>query len=150
PGGQIFLDSIPHKTPRAKLTSSQTDQLGFFDGDYEIPKDIQARRGQEQFRKILIQTYHHCLITGCEAKDALEAAHIRPYKDEIEGQKLPNGLLLRADIHTLFDLYKIAIEPERLSVIVHKDIEISYGKYHNSVLLCPPKTAEFICRPLLK
>ena len=42
-----------------------------------IAKAIAGRRGQETFRKLLLQTYQHCLITGCDAEDVLEAAHTR-------------------------------------------------------------------------
>lgn len=55
------------------------------------------------------------MVTGCTILDLLEAAHIVPYRGD-EYNDSQNGLLLRADIHTLFDLNLIWIEPETLRV----------------------------------
>ncbi len=75
-----------------------------------LRRQIEARRGQPEFRKNLLKAYKYkCAITGCDAEEALEAAHIVPYSEE-ENYDLENGLLLRADIHTLFDLRLINIK----------------------------------------
>jgi predicted restriction endonuclease len=48
----------------------------------------------------------------------LEAAHLRPYRGE--GDNHPsNGLLLRSDLHTLFDLGLIGINPEDHTIVIH-------------------------------
>ena len=76
-----------------------------------IIRSIAQRRGQPKFREDLLKAYESkCAITGCDAQEALEAAHIIPYS-ETENNHLSNGLLLRADLHTLFDLNLIAIDP---------------------------------------
>ncbi len=49
-----------------------------------------------------------CCVTGCTLKDALEAAHIAPYRGD-HSHRIQNGLLLQADIHTLFDLGLLVI-----------------------------------------
>ena len=54
-------------------------------------------------------------MTGCTVFAVLEAAHIKPYQGENDNHP-QNGLLLRADIHTLFDLNLLGIQPERLQV----------------------------------
>jgi putative restriction endonuclease len=70
---------------------------------------VARRRGQAAFRAALLEAYGgKCCITGCALKDALEAAHIVPYLGE-HSQHIQNGLLLRADIHTLFDLGLLVI-----------------------------------------
>lgn len=70
---------------------------------------VARRRGQATFRAALLEAYGgKCCITGCALKDALEAAHIIPYLGE-HSQHVQNGLLLRADIHTLFDLGLLVI-----------------------------------------
>ncbi len=56
-----------------------------------------------------------CAITNCNAEAALEAAHIIPYV-KTENNEPSNGLLLRADLHTLFDLNLIAIHPETMKL----------------------------------
>ncbi len=81
-----------------------------------VLRAIKVRRGQAAFRKKLIKRYGPtCMVTGCKIVDLLEAAHIVPYRGD-EYNNAQNGLLLRADIHTLFDLNLIWIEPETLRV----------------------------------
>jgi putative restriction endonuclease len=50
-----------------------------------------------------------CAITDCEIDDVLEAAHISPYSGRSSDQ-VCNGLLLRADVHTLFDCGLLAFD----------------------------------------
>lgn len=65
---------------------------------------VAQRRGQGTFRAKLLEAYGgRCAITGSNATAVLEAAHILPYRGDHTNQ-VDNGLLLRADIHTLFDL----------------------------------------------
>ena len=73
--------------------------------------EIVRRRGQAKFRKTLLEAYNSkCVVTGCDAAEALEAAHITPYLGE-ETNHPQNGLLLRADIHSLFDLGLLSVDP---------------------------------------
>ena len=70
-----------------------------------------ARRGQAGFRAALLEAYGgRCAVTGFDAVPALEGAHLRPYRGP-ESNHVTNGLLLRADIHTLFDLGLLAFDP---------------------------------------
>lgn len=83
-----------------------------------INRAIVLRRGQPSFRKLLLTAYNgKCAITGCNAPDALEAAHILGYRGNYSN-KTNNGLLLRADIHTLFDLRLLAVETEDMTCVV--------------------------------
>lgn len=87
-----------------------------YDERETILKAIKIRRGQQDFRKELLKKYNStCIITGCKIVEILEAAHINPYRGEKENH-ISNGLLLRADIHTLFDLDLLAINPENFAV----------------------------------
>lgn len=99
-----------------------------------VVRQIRERRGQQQFRDSLRERYgDRCLVTGCEVLAVLEAAHISPYRGE--GDNHPeNGLLLRADIHTLFDLDLIGIEPDRLQVELHPAIANEYGNLSGTTL----------------
>ncbi len=113
-----------------------------------ISRSIAQRRGQPKFRKDLLEAYgYRCAITGCDAEEALEAAHIIPYC-ETEDNAIYNGLLLRADIHTLFDLNLIAIAPgdnypndiDSLTVhIAPSLLQTSYGELHNNPIKLLPK-----------
>jgi len=81
-------------------------------------RNIVQRRGQQSFRQALIDAYDgHCAITGCDVVDVLEGAHIHPYRGE-ETNHPSNGLLLRTDVHTLFDLGLLTIRPEDLRVVL--------------------------------
>lgn len=65
---------------------------------------VAQRQGQGAFRAKLLEAYNErCAITGCNAVAVLEAAHILPYRGE-HTHRVDNGLLLRSDLHTLFDL----------------------------------------------
>lgn len=88
---------------------------------------ICARRGQQSFRAKLLDVFgRRCPITGCEVVDVLEAAHIRPYRGPNDNHP-SNGLLLRSDVHTLFDLNLIGIEPSTL--IVRVDAAVNRSPY---------------------
>ncbi len=100
-------------------------------------QQIKKRRGQSQFRNILLKRYGgRCAVTGCSVVAVLEAAHIDPYRGE-GNNHFGNGLLLRADIHTLFDLNLLGIEPNDLRVELHPDIAEKYGKLVRKILGCP-------------
>jgi putative restriction endonuclease len=87
------------------------------DGRERILASIVRRQGQGEFRRRLLEAYDgRCAITGCDVVDALEAAHIVPYRGP--GSNHPsNGLLLRADLHTLFDLGLLSINSDDMVVV---------------------------------
>lgn len=91
------------------------------DGDSRpnVLREIKARRGQRAFRNALRLRYgDQCQVSRNELLELLEAAHIQPYRGD-EDNHPDNGLLLRADLHTLFDLDLLGIEPERRLVRLH-------------------------------
>lgn len=96
-------------------------------GRNQVIEGIIRRRGQPAFRQQLLAAYEYrCAITGCNAIDALEAAYIVPYRGKATHHP-SNGLLLRADLHTLFDLGKLAIDTRTMTVVLADDItESSY------------------------
>ena len=74
-------------------------------------------------------------MTGCRVVDVLEAAHISPYRGP-EDHNSQNGLLLRSDIHTLFDLDLLGINPETLSVELHPVLFLEYGYLADRRITC--------------
>jgi hypothetical protein len=108
-----------------------------------IAASIVRRRGQPEFRRKLLAAYkNHCLISACDSADALEAAHIRPYCGEASNH-ITNGVLLRADLHTLFDLGKISIDAKSQTVVISEDLKKSvYGKLHGGSINLPSNTAD--------
>lgn len=92
------------------------------DGRERIHREVVLRRGQTKFRNALITAYEgQCAISGCKIKEILEAAHITPYMGE-ETNNITNGLLLRADLHTLWDVGFIAVDPDELKIWVSPKI----------------------------
>jgi putative restriction endonuclease len=81
-----------------------------------VLQEISLRRGQPQFRERLIRRYGlRCQISGYDFSPAIEAGHILPYAAGYDNGA-GNGLLLRSDLHTLFDLGFIGIDPTTLRV----------------------------------
>lgn len=103
---------------------------------------IASRQGQYQFRQILLQAYkYRCAITGFDADVALEAAHIIPYV-ETQNNAPSNGLLLRADLHTLFDLNLIAINPDSLQINLAPSLQTTeYRSLQGKQLRIPEEEA---------
>ena len=87
----------------------------------QITRSIASRKGQRSFRNRLIRRYGaSCMVTRCGLIDIVEAAHIWPYRGPKDNHA-ENGLLLRADIHTLFDLDLLGVEPDSMTVRLHPD-----------------------------
>jgi hypothetical protein len=85
------------------------DPTSLEDGRHKTWAAINRRQGQPAFRRSLVRAYGGCCaITDCAIEALLEAAHILPYRGP-ETNDVRNGLLLRADIHTLFDLGAVMI-----------------------------------------
>lgn len=72
--------------------------------------EVAVREGQDQFRLALLEAYdHRCAVTGTDAVETLDAAHIYPYRGPASNH-VSNGLVLRADVHRLFDRGGLAID----------------------------------------
>ncbi len=100
----------------------QNQQIRYLDGEaqrldeervrYGKETTIKPRLGQGAFRVLVTDAYNRsCAITGEHSLPALEAAHIKPY-NESGPHAVNNGLLLRSDIHRLFDRGYITVTPE--------------------------------------
>jgi putative restriction endonuclease len=84
---------------------------------YGEPILVRPRLGQGSFRILVTDAYERrCAVTAERVLPVLEAAHIRPYAAGGE-HRVDNGLLLRSDLHTLFDRGYLTVTPElRLEV----------------------------------
>lgn len=107
------------------------------DAKEKISQSIVIRRGQSTFRKNLIEAYRgKCAVTGTNVLETLEVAHIFPYNG-IKTNHVTNGLLLRADIHTLFDLGLLGVNKDYVVVVSSSLNGSDYAKYHGKKIRLP-------------
>ncbi len=131
---------------QAKLYSYSTRDTEIIrevsEGDrYGSPQMILPRIGQGTFKVMVTEAYHRrCAITGEKTLPVLEAAHIQPYSQS-GPHLINNGLLLRRDVHTLFDRGYITINPE-LHIEISKRIKEDYGNGREYYALHGKKLAE--------
>jgi hypothetical protein len=109
--------------------------------DYRRLAAIRVRRGQAKFRADLIGAYGgKCAVSGTRIEDLLEAAHIVPHAWGTN-YRVSNGLLLRADIHTLYDLHLLSVD-EWYRAHLSKRLQMSeYRLYHGATLRTLPTTS---------
>jgi len=84
---------------------------------FGAPQLVRPRLGQGTFRVAVTAAYGGaCAVSGEHSLPTLEAAHIRPYTHD-GPHDVPNGLLLRADIHRLFDAGYVTVTPDLRFVV---------------------------------
>ncbi|WMY76430.1 HNH endonuclease signature motif containing protein [Buttiauxella selenatireducens] len=99
-----------------------------------VIRQIKQRRGQKAFRDSLITQAAQCAVSNCAIVDILEAAHITAYKNDTHNH-ISNGLLLRCDMHTLYDLDLFSIEPDSFLIYFAPQIQDKeYTRYHGKKL----------------
>jgi len=119
------------------------DPTGQEDARARVLREVVQRRGQRKFRKSLLEAYGgRCAITGCPVVPLLEAAHITPYLGP-DTNAIKNGILLRADIHTLWDLGLLAVDPDTGEVWVSPEVDDpTYRMLSGQPLKHPAHTAQ--------
>jgi len=90
------------------------------DADRERRMALQKMRpGQQAFRAAaMLRHGGRCVVTKCSVPEALEAAHVIPHTGEPLFEHPENSLVLRRDIHALFDAFLISIHPQTSEVAV--------------------------------
>ena len=110
------------------------------DGKKQLLRNVAIRQGQSKFRESLLEAYQgRCAITRTAIPAILQAAHIIPY-DGKKTNNVPNGLLLRSDIHNLFDLGILRINPDSMQIEISEELSDSdYAKLNKRELYQPNK-----------
>jgi len=114
---------------------------------YGTPRPIAPRLGQGTFRVAVTDAYGRaCAVTGEHSLPVLEAAHIRSYASD-GPHEVANGILLRADLHRLFDQGYLTITTEHRLEVSHRlrqdyDNGRSYYPLHGSKLALPRRGDE--------
>ena len=104
-------------------------------------RQVRKRQGQGPFRARLLQHYSgECAVTGESCVDVLEAAHIQPFAAS-EDHDVTNGLLLRSDLHTLFDLHLIGVDAKGKLVVSPQVASATYRALHGAKLFLPKSTS---------
>jgi hypothetical protein len=138
-----LLDLLDRVAP-ARHPKVAEDVLSPFDPEHEedgrrrILRAITERQGQGAFRAEVLAAYGgQCAISRCQCVDVLDAAHIVPYNGE-KTNDIRNGLLLRTDLHTLFDRHRLAVDPQTMTVVVDPSIDDrSYRIFDGKKLTLP-------------
>lgn len=93
-----------------------------------VEASIVAREGQGAFRKGLLDAYRErCAITGI-SEPVLDAAHIRRYMGR-HSNAPSNGVLLRTDLHTLFDKHLLTIVYDAGTYLVRVSDDLGADMY---------------------
>jgi putative restriction endonuclease len=99
------------ETVNAHMMRAQAPDIAETGARFGEPHLIRPRLGQGAFRVLVTDIYQRrCAVTQERTLPALEAAHIRPYGDG-GTHEARNGLLLRRDIHSLFDAGYVTVTP---------------------------------------
>jgi hypothetical protein len=113
------------------------------DSRRRVMQSIVRRRGQGRFRSDVLRAYGgRCAVTGCTVEAILEAAHIVPYRNEATNQ-VANGILMRSDIHTLFDLGKLRITLDFRIELAADLFGSDYWRHHGQLLSLPTDRSDW-------
>jgi len=112
------------------------------DADPRVPSLVRRRKAQDQFRTELLAAYDgKCAVTAYDAEPTLQAAHILAYSGA-SSQRVSNGLLLRADIHLLYDRHLLSVDPGQKRVWLVDSLRHStYRNLHHAPLRTPRDAA---------
>ncbi len=86
------------------------------------PTQGRRRLGQQDFKDRMLERFGSlCAVTGAQPLTVLDAAHLYRFADNPE-HHLDGGLLLRTDIHRLFDAFLLTIDTANWTVQLHPDL----------------------------
>jgi putative restriction endonuclease len=115
---------------------------------FGAPTLIAPRLGQGAFRVAVTEAYgRQCAITNGKVLPALDAAHIKPYGEGGLHSK-SNGILLRKDIHSIFDAGYVTIKDDFTFSVSRKVKEVfnngeEYLRLHGALVRRPKSKADW-------
>lgn len=142
PEGLALWEAVNHRLKHHRFQGVAEDGPRFGE-----PHLIRPRLGQGAFRVLVTDVYERrCAVTQERALPALEAAHIRPYGNGGE-HEARNGLLLRRDIHSLFDAGYVTVTPDlrfEVSRRIREEFENGrdYYSFHGKRITVPHVIAQ--------
>jgi putative restriction endonuclease len=122
------LFSLDLATTRGQISMAEVELPGAVPGDvFADPRLSPVRAGQAAFKALVLDAYgRRCAITGDKIVPVLQAAHIRPITDEGQN-RIDKGLLLRSDVHTLFDRGYLGVHPNKRTLMVSPRLRTEWG-----------------------
>ncbi len=91
------------------------------------PRLSPVRVGQGAFKALVQEAYgRRCAVTGDKIVPVLQAAHIQPVT-QLGENRVDNGILLRSDVHTLFDRGYLGVDPHRRTLLVSPRLRADWG-----------------------
>ena len=116
---RAFIERPSAEAPEPRLLSEDAERYG-------AAVLVRPRLGQGALRFVVTDAYdRRCAITGERTLPALEAAHVKPFSQS-GPHDVANGLLLRKDLHALFDRGYLTVTPEmvvRVSRRIREEFE---------------------------
>lgn len=149
-GEERYLDSFFLPTSRSHQSAHNADDRSLdrdIDDGVSHEIDRQRRQGaratrpqQAAFSRKLRRNYQNrCAVTGCVTSAALQAAHIRIRPDQ-DDNRSENGILLRSDIHALFDTYLITLSEDGTRLEVSPELaDPGYAFLRTVIVRAPVK-----------
>lgn len=111
---------------------------------------VNQRSGQGKFKGAILKAYENrCCISGETCPELLEAAHIQRYLDE-QSNHIQNGILLRVDLHRLFDSGLLSITEDYEVVLSELVDSITYTMFNKAKIRLPQKGKEWPSKKALK
>jgi len=138
--GERLWNEVMLRFSEVKRANFVAEPLAAYGSEYLI----RGRLGQGAFRILVTDAYkRNCAISGEKALPVLQAAHIKPFNEQGPNH-INNGLLLRSDLHILFDRGYITVTPEyKIEVSRKIKEEFNNGKhyytFHGQELYALPK-----------
>lgn len=141
-GGDVLLVTNMSRLADEAAGIPAFDPYDDVDGRNKVLREVAIRQGQQKFRQKVLDAYdRRCAISGCTLEWILQAAHISPYNGA-KSNHVSNGIPLRADIHTLFDLGLLRIDPESRKIHVAPALHgTEYEQYTGQTLASPVSTS---------
>lgn len=114
---------------------------------YGEPVLVRPRLGQGSFRVLVTDAYQRsCAVTREKALPVLQAAHIKPLPQSGK-HEIGNGLLLRSDVHTLFDRGYVTVTRDFKFLVSRRlrsdfDNGEQYFKLNEQKIWVPPRAEQ--------
>lgn len=137
-----LLDTDTPEVRAVRATATYPAPQSEAGGRRRVFVEVTRRQGQPLFRKALLDAYGGaCCMSQVGDQDSLEAAHIRQYNGP-QTNAISNGLLLRADLHTLFDRGLITVDAGYRVIVSDRLANPIYRDLHGRPLHLPQREVD--------